>query len=216
MTIEEICNKYNITNYTINSDNSIDVNGGVLLSNMELDKLPLKFNKVTGYFDCSWNKLTTLEGSPKETGSSFDCRRNKLVTLDGCPDEIGGDFYCSFNELTTLEGGPKSVRWDFDCRNNKLTDLKGSPRHIGGFLNCPDNKLISIEGCPDNIDGKFYCYSNPIGNLFNGVGIDFLKAFQTFKVLKGNNLNLKRFKYVMGLFDKKINLKFIKNNYNIV
>ncbi len=37
----------------------------VNLCNKKLTKLPLKFNKVNGYFDCSSNNLTTLEGSSK-------------------------------------------------------------------------------------------------------------------------------------------------------
>ena len=41
--IDSICKKYNITNYTINSDGSIDVDGDVNLSNRGLTKLPLKF-----------------------------------------------------------------------------------------------------------------------------------------------------------------------------
>ncbi len=36
------------------------------LYNKRLTKLPLKFNKINGYFDCGYNKLTSLEGSPIE------------------------------------------------------------------------------------------------------------------------------------------------------
>ena len=54
------CFKYGIINYTINKDFSIDVNENVNLSNRGLKKLPLKFNKVNGYFDCSRNNLTSL------------------------------------------------------------------------------------------------------------------------------------------------------------
>ena len=63
--IHEICKICGIENYTINPDGSIDVDGNVNLYEMELTKLPLKFNNVSGYFNCSWNDLTTLEGCPK-------------------------------------------------------------------------------------------------------------------------------------------------------
>ncbi len=60
--------KYNIKNYTINSDEYIDVDGNVDLRCKELEnKLPLKFNKVNSHFSCSCNKLTTLEGSPSRS-----------------------------------------------------------------------------------------------------------------------------------------------------
>ncbi len=65
--INHICKIYDIKNYTINPDESIDVNNvneGVNLYNKGLKKLPLKFNKINGDFDCDDNKLTSLEGSP--------------------------------------------------------------------------------------------------------------------------------------------------------
>ena len=77
--IHDICKKYYIRNYKINPDGSIDVNGNVDLSYMGLTKIPLKFNKVNGWFDCSYNKLTSLEGCPKEVEWSFycyGCKRN--------------------------------------------------------------------------------------------------------------------------------------------
>ena len=55
--ISLICKKYGIENYTINSDGSIDVNGNVDLYDESLTELPLTFNKVTGYFDCSDNEI---------------------------------------------------------------------------------------------------------------------------------------------------------------
>ena len=54
--IHEICEEYGIKNYTINSDGAIDVDGEVYLSNMELTKLPIKFNNVSGDFYCYYNK----------------------------------------------------------------------------------------------------------------------------------------------------------------
>jgi hypothetical protein len=81
--IHNICKVYNIKNYTINPDGSIDVKGDVFLSNKNLDKLPLKFNKVSGVFVCSYNELTSLEGSPKKLGLKLYCSGNPLTTLNG-------------------------------------------------------------------------------------------------------------------------------------
>jgi hypothetical protein len=44
--IRYICKKYNIDNYTINPDGSIDVYQNVDLSNNDLYEIPLKFNNV--------------------------------------------------------------------------------------------------------------------------------------------------------------------------
>jgi hypothetical protein len=98
--ISLICKKYNITNYTINDDGSIDVNGDVYLWSRRLTELPLTFNKVTGYFNCGGNKLTTLKGCPRWVGSSFTCYNNRLTSLEFSPDYVGSSFTCINNQLT--------------------------------------------------------------------------------------------------------------------
>ena len=55
--IHEICSKYYITNYTINEDGSIDVDGSVNFFNESLTELPLKLRNVGYNFDCGNNRL---------------------------------------------------------------------------------------------------------------------------------------------------------------
>jgi len=198
--IDSICKKYGIDNYTINSDGSIDVDGDVELYNkgltskiynlyyVKLYKLPLKFGKVTGDFYCYNNKLTTLEGAPKEVGGGFYCSHNQLITLEGCPMEVGGNFncrdnkltilegaprevggyfYCNNNKLITLEGGPREVGDNFVCNYNQLTTLEGGPIKVGGDFYCNNNKLITLEGGPREVGGDFYCRNNPITSVYN-------------------------------------------------
>ena len=98
--ISLICEKYNITNYTINPDGLIDVNGNVNLMCEGLTELPLTFNKVSGYFSCANNTLTTLKGSPRWIGDWFSCYNNQLTSLEFSPDYIGGYFSCGCNNLT--------------------------------------------------------------------------------------------------------------------
>ncbi len=123
--INEICDKYGIRNYTINSDGSIDVNGNVNLNDKGLTKLPLKFNKVGGSVNFYFNLLTTLEGSPVVVGGDFICSNNKLTSLEGCPKKVGGDFYCSHNQLTSFEGIPDNFNVGdyFDCGDNPIYEL---------------------------------------------------------------------------------------------
>jgi hypothetical protein len=142
--IDSICKKYGITNYTINPDNTVDVNGDVYLSGEGLTKLPLKFGKVTGNFDCFNNKLTTLEGGPREVTGYFCCNYNQLTTLENGPQEVGGDFYCYNNKLITLEGSPREVTGNFNCNYNKLITLEGSPREVGGDFYCSYNPIYSV------------------------------------------------------------------------
>ena len=99
-SIQDICKQYNIKNYTINPDGSIDVDGDVNLWNLGLTELPLIFNKVSGYFNCGANELTTLKGSPRYVGDYFGCNKNKLTSLEFSPEYVGGSFFCINNKLT--------------------------------------------------------------------------------------------------------------------
>ena len=131
--IKDICDKYGIQNWKINPDNGlVDVEGDVDLSKKKLKKIPIKFGMVSGYFICSENQLTTLEGSPNSVGGDFSCGYNKLTTLEGSPNSVGGSFYCGSNKLTTLEGAPKSVGGYFYCCNSHLISIKGVPYLLGG------------------------------------------------------------------------------------
>jgi hypothetical protein len=120
--IDEICKKYGITNYSINTDGYIDVNGNVNLSNYNLTELPLKFNKVTGNFSCYRNKLSTFNGSPNYIGGNFYCSFNYLTNLIDCPNYIGGGFDCAHNNLTSLEGY-QEVGVNFVFIGNPIEDI---------------------------------------------------------------------------------------------
>jgi hypothetical protein len=187
--IIELCEKYGIENYTINDDLSIYVNGNVNLSYFKISNIPLKFGIVIGNFDCSDNKLTSLEGCPESVGGNFDCSYNKLKSLEGCPKWVGGDFRCSNNKmlktlefcpesvgrnfscynnkLKSLEFCPKSVGGNFICSYNKLTTLEFGPKWIGGFFKCDGNKIWSFKGIPDNFYKGIFCNENPIEHIWN-------------------------------------------------
>ena len=70
-------------------------------------------DKVLGYFNCSYNKLTSLEGSPSRIDGYFNCNYNSLTSLEGGPKKVGKSFYCDYNLLTSLEGGPKIINGIF-------------------------------------------------------------------------------------------------------
>ncbi len=106
--IHDICDQYKIENYTINPDGSIDVDGdvdgNVYLDSLNLEKLPLKFNYVSGYFSIYNNCITSLEGCPKEVGESFDCAKNQITSLKYSPIKVGSYMNIYMNPLESLEG----------------------------------------------------------------------------------------------------------------
>ena len=149
--INDICKKLDIKNYVINSDLSIDVNGSVDLSNMDLGKIPLNFNYVS---------------------ESFYCQGNQLKSLKGCPIEVGYDFFAHNNELVTLESGPKTVGRHYYISNNKLVSLKWFAKNlsIATTLNFRSRVQISNNNLPVEITNNI-AYIEDIVNLQEDYGI---------------------------------------------
>ena len=212
-----------IGKYTINDDLTVDVDGDVDLNNKKLEKIPVKFKSIGGYFNCGSNQLTSLEGCPKSVGGHFYCNNNKLTSLDGSPESVGGHFYCNNNKLTNLEGSPEGVVGYFNCRDNQLTSLDGSPESVGGSFNCGYNQLTSLKGSPDSVGGHFYCRYNQLTNLDGSpesVGGSFycdhnpieevynlfnnkecVKWLNEYGVIRGDKIILNNFKEVVYMMD---------------
>jgi hypothetical protein len=200
--IHVICRKYRITNYIINDDGSIDVDGDVNLSYRKLTKLPINFRNVSG---------------------DFYCYRNQLTSLVGAPESVGGNFYCSDNKLTSLEGAPESVSGNFNCYNNQLTSLVGAPESVGGYFNCDNNNLTSLEGTPRSVSGNFYYHNNPVNSVISTwINIksrrwELMEYFEEMNVIQGDNVILPRLIAFYEDMNVEIpDIKEIKKHYKIV
>jgi len=171
--IHNICKYFNIKNYTINEDDSIDVNGKVHIVDKRLEKFPLTFNRVSG---------------------DFAIRSNRLTSLKGSPNFVGGDFTCSSNLLMSLEGGTIKVLGSFFCHNNKLLTLKGIPNYIGNALECSNNNLYSLDYMPNYLTKLFSIRNNPFFNIFLSYikGVENIELFNEFKIIEGKTLYLNR------------------------
>jgi hypothetical protein len=236
--IIDICHRYDIVDYTINDDGSIDVDFDVILDESDLTELPLKFRKVNGGFYIRSSKLTTLKGAPEYVEDNFTCEDNNITTLEGCPKFVGGKFDCSYNYLTDLVGSPNHVGGDFICFHNSISSLEGSPKRINGFFECQNNKLTNLIGCPSargfyfndnnisNFSGfpediksgeytPFFFEGNPIQNILNlfpeEKWSDVAYWMNEYDVISGDKISIDRFEEVMN----KLNLSFIKG-YKIV
>ena len=98
----------------ITDGNVINSKKSIVISDTDLinGKLPFKFGRVDGYFDCDGcTSLTSLEGAPQKVGVDFDCYNcTSLKSLEGAPQEVVGDFYCrNCPSLKSLEGAPKKL-----------------------------------------------------------------------------------------------------------
>lgn len=85
----------------------VDVYGAFDIGRENLkDFKGVMLGKVSGYFNCSGNQLTSLEGAPQTVGQNFYCQNNQLTSLIGGPKKVSGSYNISGNPLTSFEGAP--------------------------------------------------------------------------------------------------------------
>jgi len=197
--IDSICIKYGIRNYTINPDESIDVDGNVDLSSRKLEKIPLKFRNVRGSFYCSNNQLTSLEGCPQSVGGDFLCSGNQLTSLEGCPQSVGGNFSCSDNKLTSLKGCPQSVGGGFYCYSNKLTDFNGFPEYWTGIVSFTRNPVQKI-----------------LNRFKNGLWCRVIHLLNEMDVIRGTDIIEQRFEEVYYRMKLEIPKSLEVEGYNLI
>jgi len=156
---ENFLNRHTRGTWSVNPTTGlVDVFGEFYCFGQGLKSLrKISFGHVSGNFDFSSNKQTSLKGAPQTVKRQFNCSDNELTSLEGAPQEVGRSFYCYKNKLTSLEGSPKTVGGDFDCAINHLTSLKGAPQTVDGRFYCDRNKLTSLEGAPQTVVGNFKC-----------------------------------------------------------
>ena len=198
--IAQICERFRIENWHINGEGLVDVEGDVDICDIGLTEIPIKFGKVEGYFDCSYNKLTSLEGSPEIVEGYFNCQLNKLTSLEGGPKIVSSDFYCHRNQLTSLKGGPKIV--------------------IGSRYWLDNNQIRDLDGFPEFWEGNILYHGNPIYPILNlfpldkvSRSINLINEFEALKFGKANEFLLEQVFIELGL-NVPSDLEKVVNRFN--
>jgi hypothetical protein len=217
----EVCRKYDIRNYSINDDLSIDISGGVFLDRKKLEYLPVRFNYVSGDFTCCGNGLRSLEGCPQTVDSHFYCYDNELKTLEGSPLTVGGDFSCSWNDLKTLKGCPSVVNGNFNCFGNELKSLEGCPSVVNGNFNCSHNKLADLEHFPEvsgNIDIRHNTVNLLVYTFINKADSFMIEDFVDYEIVRNSDtVMLDRLQTFIRDNDLEMpDLEKIKEHYKII
>ncbi len=156
LDLEKHLKEYDIKDYSINEDGSIDVNQDVFMFKDDLNTILFKFNKINGAFDISYNNLRNLKNCPKYIEDLFICNHNKLISLEYGPEYVGSHYYCHNNKLITLKGCVEEVYGNFQCNDNKLTSLEFCPMQVDGDFDCSNNKLTELDRSPF-IRKNLYC-----------------------------------------------------------
>ena len=209
-SIDEICKKFKIENYTINDEGSIDVEGRVFLYGRNLKEIPLKFNKINGDFDISHNTLSNLYNSPKYITGNFNCSNNSILTsLEGAPISCNL-FACTNTILQSLEGMGTDYNNINLCANN-IKNLKGIQSHIKGFLYLSYNKNLKLLEYFPTVDGVIELQDCPIDVLYKILNstnsfYDVLNEFNNFNIMSNledyqPTIYMKRFGRFLDLYD---------------
>jgi len=195
--IHNICEEYNIKNYTINSDMSISVDGSVNLSYRNLKSIPIKFKEVGGDFYCGYNRLTSLEGCPETVGGYFSCYSNRLTSLKYCPGTVGGDF---------------------SCHSNQLTSLKYCPETVGGVFYCNGNQITNFDGLPEFFEQSINLYGNPVNEIYRLFKKDHRCIYwiREFGVIQGDEVVRDRLEEVYHTLGMDIPKDIDLNNYILI
>ena len=143
---------------------------------------------------------------------------NLLTDLKGCPQNVK-ELRVTRNNLTSLEGCPQSID-RIDVSENKLTSFLGGPKIIKQKGDFTYNKIIDTTDCPTDDNKAFiYLHYNPINKIHMFSTVEELNLINTFKVINGKDINLKRLKYFYSIlnigFDTSL-IKKIKQYYNII
>lgn len=165
--VKTLCEKYNIENYTINADGSIDVDGDVMFEDIE--EIPIKFNRVNGDFYIDDNDLKSLKNSPIYVSGDFTCTNCQLDSLEYSPMYVGGRFVCSFNKLENLSGA-NGEYGSFIAMFNKLLTLDFGGKVSKEFKIANNEELVSLKGSPESVE-IYDCYNCHVLKSMKGISI---------------------------------------------
>lgn len=194
--IEEVLNKYDVKNYTINKDGSVNLTGDVSFFNKGIDKIPFEIKSTTGIIDFSYNNLTSLEGCPEVAHSIFFAR-NKIKEIDCVPME---------SKLLSLS-------------NNEIENLNFPEGFNSGEIVLRHNNIYDLKGMPSSFNGKIFLQYNPIATLFKSNDGTDVNTFNSLNIIKDRKVNLKRLKYfynIIGKEDIELDLEEIEKYYEII
>lgn len=189
--INDFCEVQNGWNYKINVDGTVDVDGDVNLSGEDLTELPVKFNKVTGCFNCALNNLTSFKGFPKYVGDFLSVQNNKITSLEYLPEHTG--------RLITLEGNLlKDV--------SSIKHLFADPNKIVWIDDNPIDELLQqmvLLGCSQ--------YKSYFNELRHDVQFDVIDRLDEFDVIKKDKIDMISMNSMFDYYGVKFNETNVTN-----
>lgn len=171
--IHDWLSKQGITAFTINDDNSVDVDGDIELGGVRLYKIPVKFSSITGSVTIAECLFQTLEGLPPIIGGDLTVHGMVLHSLAGAPKEVRGSVSLDATTIKDASICPiEHVGRHFNISDCKLTKLGQMPTYVGGDFIAMNNPLTSIAGLPEKIGRNLILSHNKLLKSINGISAD--------------------------------------------
>lgn len=156
--IKRVLSEYEVKNYTINADDSVDVADDVQFSGFNYKTIPFKMGRVDGSFTISGGYIRDISNGPSYVGGNFMCINTEITSFKGAPEEVGEN--CSFamnDKVTSIEGLPAKIGGNLNLEKcSGITSLKGIHKivkEVDGEINLSDTKandnllgLLAIKG----------------------------------------------------------------------
>jgi hypothetical protein len=173
-----------VKNYTINENSVVDVNGDVDLSFKNMEEIPIQFGIVKGFFNCSYNKLKSLKGSPKKCYILY-CSNNSITNLDFCPK--CERLYCKNNNLKSLKGLSDDIIISSDLKE----DIKKQKNILTQNPNIIEFSDIQISDIIKKFNSLPNKYNNNVNNTFF---VDIVKS-----IIKNRRCSKKQYEHLSYL-----------------
>ena len=123
--IELFCEEFNIKNYYINENYSINVYQNVVLDNFIGDELPIKFNKVIGYFSCNKSNIKSFKNFPNFIEENIYLQGNIIENFHGFPKTVKGRIVLWNSTIKSMEGYNGSIkRLNIEDKEKLIRKLK--------------------------------------------------------------------------------------------
>lgn len=110
----KFCKDYGLSNWSVDDNGVIDIQGKLNLSHANLTEIPVPFGTVSDYVDFSFNKLSSFKNFPKKIGGNkLQLKANNFESLVGLKDiEFVGSIYLHENPIKSFQGFPSHYYGD--------------------------------------------------------------------------------------------------------
>lgn len=164
-------NEYEIKNYIINEDLTVDAEI-VSLYDKNLKDIPVKFNKVLKFY-CSNNYLTNLNNMPNEC-YLIDFSHNNINDISQIPKKVV-EIHANNNniqDISPLKNISNKVKV-INLTKNNITQISSLPEfkninYNDNHLYLSHNNITSLENIPNKLFANLYINNNFISDFNNG------------------------------------------------